>query len=433
MSIRFRRSVRICKGLRINFSASGVSYTVGMRGASLTMGKRGTYLNTGIPGTGISSRERIDRPERVTKSNQSSLPTTTLTILVSDRGDVKFTSEDGTEITDPTMIRRIKATSQYKAQKEQLESVRQEKVKATLEKEEQDAFAFLNLQREAPLVTPARVFQDRLDRLTLEKYQRKTFSADPPDDTHIRQDLENEALWQVKPIAFWKRKELRAQYVEERLPQRIKDAHDAWEKSKKDFEQAEDVVEAQTNKEYEQDYTQEKTALENAIAGDSDFISQVIDRWIGDCTLPVEIHINYTYEPANGTLWMDLDLPEIEDIPETKSVQLKSGKISEKNKTQGQLKTEYSTLVFGLLLFLSSNIFNLSPAIRKIIISGYTQRRDTAGNLNDDYIISIKFPREPFETTDVREVDPCSFCMQFENRCRMTTTMLFKPIEPFQE
>jgi hypothetical protein len=130
---------------------------------------------------------------------------------------------------------------------------------------------------------------------------------------------------------------------------------------------------------------------------------------------------------------MDLDLPEIEDIPGTKSIRLKSGKISEKNKTQGQLKTEYSTLVFGLLLFLSANLFNLSPAIRKIVISGYTQRRDTAGNLNDDYIVSIKFPREPFETANAREVDPYSFCMQFENRCRMTTTMLFKPIEPFHE
>ena len=64
MGIRFRKSIKICKGVRLNLSKSGISYTIGTKGASINTGKNGTYLNTGIPGTGIYSRERLDAGTR---------------------------------------------------------------------------------------------------------------------------------------------------------------------------------------------------------------------------------------------------------------------------------------------------------------------------------------------------------------------------------
>ena len=64
MAFRFRKSVKIAPGVRLNLSKSGVSTTVGGRGASVNVGKRGTYVNAGIPGSGISMRERLDRPAR---------------------------------------------------------------------------------------------------------------------------------------------------------------------------------------------------------------------------------------------------------------------------------------------------------------------------------------------------------------------------------
>jgi Protein of unknown function (DUF4236)/Putative peptidoglycan binding domain len=61
MGFRFHRSVKLLPGVRLNFSRSGLSTTVGMRGASVNFGRLGTYLNTGIPGSGLSWRTRIDR------------------------------------------------------------------------------------------------------------------------------------------------------------------------------------------------------------------------------------------------------------------------------------------------------------------------------------------------------------------------------------
>jgi hypothetical protein len=54
MGFRFRRSVRIIPGVRLNFSKSGISTSFGGRGASYNIGLRGTKTTFGIPGTGLS-------------------------------------------------------------------------------------------------------------------------------------------------------------------------------------------------------------------------------------------------------------------------------------------------------------------------------------------------------------------------------------------
>lgn len=54
MAFRFRKSVRIAPGIRLNFSRSGVSTTLGGRGLSVNMGRRGTRVTAGLPGTGLS-------------------------------------------------------------------------------------------------------------------------------------------------------------------------------------------------------------------------------------------------------------------------------------------------------------------------------------------------------------------------------------------
>ena len=60
MGFRFRRSIRLAPGVRLNLSSRGLSATVGPRGANVNVGPHGTYVNVGIPGTGLSSRTRVD-------------------------------------------------------------------------------------------------------------------------------------------------------------------------------------------------------------------------------------------------------------------------------------------------------------------------------------------------------------------------------------
>lgn len=59
MAFRFRRSIKIAPGVRVNLSKSGGSLSVGERGATLNAGKRGVYTTIGYPGIGLSYRQRV--------------------------------------------------------------------------------------------------------------------------------------------------------------------------------------------------------------------------------------------------------------------------------------------------------------------------------------------------------------------------------------
>jgi hypothetical protein len=61
MGFRFRRSIRLAPGLRVNLSKSGPSLNVGRRNSTVNFGPRGTRLTVGLPGTGISYSTKLSR------------------------------------------------------------------------------------------------------------------------------------------------------------------------------------------------------------------------------------------------------------------------------------------------------------------------------------------------------------------------------------
>lgn len=62
MGLRFRKSVKILPGVKLNFSKSGTSMTVGKRGMSANFSSRGTRTTVGIPGTGLSYTSYSPKP-----------------------------------------------------------------------------------------------------------------------------------------------------------------------------------------------------------------------------------------------------------------------------------------------------------------------------------------------------------------------------------
>jgi hypothetical protein len=57
MGFRFRRSIKLLPGVRVNLSGSGASVSLGPRGFHYTVGPKGTRVTAGIPGTGLSWTE----------------------------------------------------------------------------------------------------------------------------------------------------------------------------------------------------------------------------------------------------------------------------------------------------------------------------------------------------------------------------------------
>jgi hypothetical protein len=54
MGFRFRRTIRLAPGIRVNLSKSGASLSLGRRGATLNFNGRGTKATVGLPGSGLS-------------------------------------------------------------------------------------------------------------------------------------------------------------------------------------------------------------------------------------------------------------------------------------------------------------------------------------------------------------------------------------------
>lgn len=62
MGFRFYKSVRIFPGVRLNFSKSGVSTTIGRPGANVNIRGRRVRGTVGLPGSGMSYSKEIALP-----------------------------------------------------------------------------------------------------------------------------------------------------------------------------------------------------------------------------------------------------------------------------------------------------------------------------------------------------------------------------------
>ena len=59
MALRFRHSISILPGLKINFGATGASLSLGPKGAKVTVGRKGAWVTAGIPGSGLSVSQKV--------------------------------------------------------------------------------------------------------------------------------------------------------------------------------------------------------------------------------------------------------------------------------------------------------------------------------------------------------------------------------------
>ena len=440
--MRFRKSVKICKGVKVNFSKSGASLSLGGRGHSVNFGGRGTRTTIGIPGTGLSYSTKFGGSHKTSSSHRNSVSHSkprsspvavpaSVQLKMSPDGKVEIQDEKGNIITDQSVIRKIKATDSYKNMVNNLESQRQDMLEQAYNEAKAENNKFIEIYKSSPQVDRQEQYIQIMDSLRPPVYQRRQYDIPYPTDAAVREQLIQEAKDTVQGNIFTVRK-LRKEYVEANLQSRLNAAVYEWNQNREAFEYQENENEISENERYNTEFNSSKLYMSNLINGEDEAVSNAVESWISSCELPVEINVDYEWNKNDQVMYLDVDLPEIEDIPEKEVVRLASGNLKEKKKTQAVLKLEYATLVFGLAIFISANIFNASPAIHRIVMSGYTQRRNRNGEVNDEYIYSIKFSREIFENSILSNVNPINFCMRFENRSNVTSTMLMKKIQPYE-
>lgn len=69
MGLRFRKSIKVLPGIKLNLSKSGIGVSGGIKGLRVGVNSRGTYSSVGIPGTGIYSTSYKSNSKKTIPSN----------------------------------------------------------------------------------------------------------------------------------------------------------------------------------------------------------------------------------------------------------------------------------------------------------------------------------------------------------------------------
>lgn len=296
--MRFRKSVAIAKGVKLNLSKTGASVTVGKGPVSFNLGSKGAFFNWSVPGTGVYDRVRID-----------------------------------TLIKDKLGLGKKKEEEREEAPKSSPKSA----PKAAAKKKE-----------------PERPDDDALAKLEQEQvfFSLHTYAPD------------------VAPLA-------------------------------------------------------DAALLDEVTAED-----EVAD-WLTDSEAPVPFTVQAQAVSDRRAVMIDLDLPEIEDMPADKLVELASGALKIKPKTQKEQREDYRTCVFGLGEYVAANVLAIVPQAERVLVSAYTQRRDErTGDAHDAYIYSVVFERAKF-ADGYQQRDPYDFCGDMKSRFFVLASGIMKEIEPY--
>ena len=299
--MRFRKSVAIAKGVKLNLSKTGASVTLGKGPVSFNLGSKGAFVNWSVPGTGVYDRVRIDK---LIKDK----------LGLGKKAEPKKTAQRTAQKTQARASTARGARGPQRPSDEELAQLEQEQV-------------FFTLHQYAPDVAPLAEFGE------------------------------------IDPL------------------------------------RAEDDVSA----------------------------------WLTDSQAPVPFTVQTQAVPQRRAMMIDLDLPEIEDMPTGKLAEMADGSLKIKDKTQKEQREDYRTCVFGLGEYVAANVLAIVPQAERVLVSAYTQRRDqNTGDLLDTFIYSVLFERTSF-ANGYQQCDPYAFCSALKkSRLIVQASGLMKEIKPYE-
>lgn len=389
MGLRFGKRITIIPGVRLNISKSGVSASVGPRGLSLTAGRRGVHLNAGIPGSGLSYRERLDRPSGSKRTTgAASAFSGPVSISVDDAGALSFTDSAGTPVP-PAVVKRIKAE-----QAADIEAL----LHRAAEKANRDVEACLGVH----LLTPA---PDQTPK------GLPDFAEPPPRaPQHKAPTLMDRLLLRAGKIERQQMEE-NARYAEELSDWRVaREAHKV-----------------------------EQASVANAIRlareGSREGMEDVLAFVLSGIAWPKETLVDYGFSEDLRSVVLEVDLPDEGDTPST-TAEVRTGKLALKKRSDAQIRRDFGALCFGSIFRVAGEAFAALPTIQCCLVSGYIQRPDPAtGTIRDDYIISAVIERSGWMRIDfdnLASVDAAQALKALGARCKLDRSARFVPIEPFE-
>lgn len=446
MGSRFRRSIRIAPGLRINVGKRGVSLSAGVRGASITLGSQGTYSNVGIPGTGLSYRERIDgglEQRRVARTQQRLAKE--YERLEKERTRQEALSEIKLCLDKETGALQIENAFAGPLPRQDLRLVWDQKRNTILEWLERQAE---EINGDVESLTT--IHEDTPSPGSEPEYQIEPFNEQLLDEPKYPEEVEKPKAKTLPPLGFLARLFKSKRMAHEEKQQQLNNDHTkamlTWEEERrKTHESYQAALETYARlkkewdshkKEHETNEAMRKDDFPNLLRTDTDVMNRTLEDAFNSLSWPRETLVSYQITDEGRQVWVDVDLPEVEYLPKRLASVASSGKkLNIKDKPAKQLQLEYAMHIHGIVFRLAGTIFATLPTTNTAIISGFSQRLDSStGKVNDDYLLSVRVERDQYSKIDfgsLDKVNPIDAIGAFEIRRKLTSTGVFKAIDPF--
>jgi Protein of unknown function (DUF4236) len=312
LGFRFSRRIKIAPGIRVNIGLKGASVSVGPRGASNTAGRNGIYANAGIPGTGLSYREWLDKPKKLTYPSKPAKPALPDNIVITfdENGTLIMKGDAGNHLESEMRSRAIRVF------KEQIISFGN-----------QQAFEANDAVRRITGIhcdRPPPAQQRHLHTYPISKPIKPSNPRDAPEGSAER--MAKEGVW--------------SDYME-RLA--------AWCAAKADYERL------------------------NTSHTDTLPYEKALDQALTELSWPRETIVTMELASNKTKLLLDVDLPEIEDFPKSSCVfdqrklalvrKLLSPRIWQKS---------YQQHIYGTVFRIIGQAFASNPILSEVRIAGYT-------------------------------------------------------------
>ena len=291
---------------------------------------------------------------------------------------------------------------------------------------------FTEIHTKTPYIDKESVINQELTRIHPETYRVKQFSEPKPEKEAIRTNLELEAKVDIKSFFPWKQKRLRKEFVEQKLPIVYEAKIEEWKRRKDDF----DATEARKKKEFEAqselECDEKKAPLLLKLTRDEDKVAQALKEAVSLLTIPGDFGLEFFLDLANDSVYVDVDLPEITDLPSSKAEIRSSGVPLYRKKTLAESQKDYIRCICGIAFYIAGHFFNVNMNIKNVQVSGYTQRVNRSrGDFEDDYIYSVFFDKETFSQLFFSSLDPVKAIHDFPLRMAIDFTGGLSTIMPF--
>lgn len=434
MSIRFRKSIKLMPGVRVNFGAKSGSLTVGPRGSSVSFGSRGVYSNVGITGTGISYRTKIggSQTQNQTRTqlnrNNSNIVQMSLSLALRDDGNVIFKDDKGNLLPDHFITQAKKQNKEvlFNWLEENCAEINQKTsdlINIHLTTPSPDTeITFTSVPYEViPPVEPSSIFPELMPTPPIPKpygffAKRFAFFRNQVDKRNSKKQID----FQNATIRWHEHKKVFEADYAEKLSE--------YQKNFSDFQIAKNYFDGEQEKRrkfIEEDRLKDPLAMQ-------EFLTESLQSIVW----PRETNISFEVSTDGRQVMLDVDLPEIEDMPKQQAiVSKKEFRILYKDISETQSRINYYTHIHAIGFRILGEVFMALPTIREVVLSAYSQRTDKkTAKIVDEYLISIKVVRGKWESIDfnnLKYVDVAECFEMFELRRKATRTGVITPIEPF--